>query len=55
MFQLGGGTALVTLPIWTKALTDGAHLVAAVCGAIIGVGGVFRLFRRRERRRGGIK
>lgn len=46
-----GGTVLMTVPLWQIVLQDislVASAVAAVCGAILGVHAVYRLWRRRR-------
>lgn len=51
VFEVAGGSALVTIPFWTKALDQivmGAHAVSAICGAVIAIWGVVRLVRSKK-------
>lgn len=48
------GMGLMSIPLWSKFLDDivsGAHYVTAICGALIGLHGVWRLFFRNKRRK----
>jgi hypothetical protein len=50
--QLAVGGGLMTTPAWALLVQDVsmiASMVAAVCGAIIGLFGVIKLFRKKER------
>ena len=47
------GFGLMSMPLWSKALdaiVSGAHAVAAITGATIGVHAVWRIFRKRDAR-----
>lgn len=47
------GLGLLSLPFWshlTENIVAGAQVVTAICGAVIGVSGVYRLFFRTHRR-----
>lgn len=53
MLETAAGAGLVSLPWWGHVLDNimvGAHFIAAICGAAIGISGVYRLFVRRRRR-----
>jgi hypothetical protein len=46
-----GGGALMTTPVWAMLLHDislWASTIAAVCGAILGIHAVYRLWRREK-------
>jgi len=44
--QVVAGAALTATPVWASAIQSYAALVAAVCGAIIGLHGVYRIVLR---------
>jgi hypothetical protein len=48
--QVAAGGTLLTLPIWVTTLGELAAVVASVCGAILGIAGVYRLIRNRKKK-----
>lgn len=51
--ETAAGFGLMSLPFWSHVLdgiVQGAHVVAALAGAVIGVNGVYRIFFRKKRR-----
>ena len=54
LIETFAGMGLMSLPFWSKFLDDvvaGSHYVTAICGALIGIHGVWRLFFRNKRRK----
>ena len=48
-FETAVGAALMSLPFWNHLIADittGAQFVAALCGAVIGLHGVYRIWRK---------
>jgi uncharacterized protein (DUF2062 family) len=46
--EVGTGVGLLSIPYWSTVLQDvylGASIVAALCGAIIGIHGVWRIWK----------
>ncbi len=56
--QAVGGGVLVTLKFWGQILDQvvaGAHVIAAIGGAVLAVHGVWRIFWPKRRRVGGLR
>ena len=54
LLEMLAGMGLASLPFWShllESIITGAQAIATICGAVIAVSGVYRLFFRKQRRK----